>query len=277
MSTYPNGKIPDHLLIRRGDFLLTAGTWAKFDDLVARVKKRTGVTLRISTGSTPITRGAGAFRTYAVQVLVKAYWVARGQGKMAATPGTSSHGGEFKGRDALAIDINNYTQIPLSVFFEEGRKAGFEMGYFDGRNGRPYEPWHIIDRDPYRRVTPAGGNSKPVPKPEPTQSEEDETMFSVQINGNQYGVSKQFITHYGDARQAKITRQVTSGRDELHNLGNGNASSEAGKNWASLLDGLGIPRNVLDGAGRVLNPQSGKFEANGTWSREREILAALKK
>lgn len=177
MSTYKNGKIPDHLLIRRGDFLLTAGTWAKFDDLVERVKNRTGVTLRISTGSTVATRGAGAFRTYTMQVLVKAYWTIRGKSRMAAYPGTSSHGGEYKGADALAIDITNYGQVPLHVFFEEGRNAGFQMGYFDGRNGRPYEPWHIIDRNPYRAVPkPAGGNAKPIIIPAPEPEEEDDNM-----------------------------------------------------------------------------------------------------
>lgn len=121
---------------------------------------------------------------------------------------------------------------------------------------------------------PSSGGGVPVT---PSQSKEDDTMYSVQINGNQYGLAKQFITHYGDARQAKITRQVTSVADELHNLGNGTGASEPAKNWGALLDGLGIPRTVLDAQGRVLNPQSGKFESNGTWSREREILAALAK
>lgn len=182
MSTYKNGKIPDHLLIRRGDFLLTAGTWAKFDDLVERVKNRTGVTLRISTGSTVATRGAGAFRTYTMQVLVKAYWTVRGKSRMAAYPGTSSHGGEYKGADALAIDITNYGQVPLHVFFEEGRNAGFQMGYFDGKNGKPYEPWHIIDRNPYRKVpSTAGGNAKPIIIPA-VPEEEDEPMKYGQIH-----------------------------------------------------------------------------------------------
>lgn len=191
MSTYPNGKIPDHLLIRRGDFLLTAGTWAKFDDLVARVKRREDVTLRISTGSIPATRGAGAFRTYKMQVLVKAYWTLRGKSHMAAYPGTSSHGGEFNGVDALAIDITNYSQIPLHVFFEEGRAAGFQMGYFDGRNGRPYEPWHIIDRDPYRKVTaPAAEKNDPIPA-EPEEEEDDMSrniMYKTIEKGAKYPI-----------------------------------------------------------------------------------------
>lgn len=175
MSTYPNGKIPSHLLIRRGDFLLTAGTWAKFDVLVAAVFILTGVTLRISTGSTVATRGAGAFRTYLMQVLVKAYWTLRGKSRMAAAPGESSHGGEFKGEDALAIDITNYAEIPRDLFYREGRKAGFQMGYFDGRDGKPYEPWHIIDRDPYRTVgSTAGGNATPIDIPAPEPEEEDD-------------------------------------------------------------------------------------------------------
>lgn len=178
MPTYPNGKIPDRLLVRRGDFLLTAGTWAKFDDFSSRIKRRTGVTLTIPSGSFPGGRGEGAFRTYAMQVAVKNYWVSKGQGRMAAAPGYSSHGGEFNGQDALAIDIDNYARVPLSIFFEEGRAAGFQMGYFDGRGGRPYEPWHIIDRDPYRVVAGTAGSGASTPAQTPVQEDDMRTIKS---------------------------------------------------------------------------------------------------
>lgn len=97
-------------------------------------------------------------------------------------------------------------------------------------------------------------------------------MQSISINGNLYGVDTQFITHYGTVLQAKVTREVTSVADELHDL-NKAYGNRAGEAWAELLDGLGIPRQVINGKGEIKNPQSGKFEGNGTWSREREILA----
>src|SRR5690606_5063242 len=110
----------------------------------------------------------------------------RGKSRMAAYPGTSSHGGEYKGADALAIDITNYSQVPLHVFFEEGRNAGFQMGYFDGREGRPYEPWHIIDRNPYRAVgSTAGGNATPIIVPAPEPEEEDDMNKCIIIKNTE--------------------------------------------------------------------------------------------
>lgn len=136
------------------------------------------------------------------------------------------------------------------LHLENGDRAGFEY------------VWDIIDMNEW------------VGKKSPIKKIGVNDMESVRINNNIYGVAPEFITHYGDIRQATITRQVMSVTDELHELGNGN---EALANWSALLDGLGIPRDVLDGAGRVKNPQSGAFESNGTWSRHREILAKLEK
>ena len=137
------------------------------------------------------------------------------------------------------------------------------------RNGKIVEPWHFeYDASRDKHI-----NDRP---PAPSIPKEDDTMQSISINGNLYGVDTQFITHYGTVLQAKVTREVTSVADELHDLNKayGNRADEA---WVELLDGLGIPRQVLNGKGEVFNPQSEKFEGNGTWSREREILAALSK
>lgn len=173
MSTYRNGDIPDHLLERRGNFLLTAGTWAKWDALVADVFARFGVTLRITDG-VGVMKGTGAFRTRLMQRAVKRYYTALGRPWQAATEGTSSHGGEFKGEDALAVDVNNYWAIPYDEFKAACRRAGFEPDYFDGRDGKPLERWHIIDRQPYRRVAaPSAEESTPVILPVEEENEED--------------------------------------------------------------------------------------------------------
>lgn len=105
-------------------------------------------------------------------------------------------------------------------------------------------------------------------KPNETPREEDEMQSVVVDEKHHYGVSNEFITHYATMEQSNITRAVTSATDELHRL--------SGAQFGNLLDGLGIPREVVE-AGKVLNPQSGKFERNGTWSRNREVLAALAK
>lgn len=130
------------------------------------------------------------------------------------------------------------------------------------RNGRLIEPWHFeyrIANDQHRNDPAPAVVKPPVP--------EEDDMQSIAVNGNQYGVAKQYITHYGDVLQAKTTRSVTSATDELHTLSTAQ--------FTALLDGLGIPQGVVNDKGLVLNPQSGKHESNGTWSREREILAEI--
>lgn len=181
-----------------------------------------------------------------------------------AQPGTSNH--EIQG-DRAAVDLRdtgrdgglatmgsarsnwlranagNYDMVP----------SGFSFG----------EAWHYDIRNIWNSppaASPASVAAKPAPPPPP---EEDENMQSVEVNGNLYGIAPEYITHYGDIRQADITRKVTSVRDELHKV--------SMDEFMSLLDGHGIPREMVH-QGKVYNPQSGKMEVNGTWSRQREIL-----
>lgn len=137
--------------------------------------------------------------------------------------------------------------------------------------------WRIIDK--YSVVTPTGSGagsgggstpSKPNPAPTPTPITEDEDMKVIVTNGNYYAIAKQFLSHLGSSAQVTEAEAMYG---KARNLGNGNAASTAGTKLRAQLDLHGVPQGVLDGDGRVLNPQSGKFEANGTWSREREILA----
>lgn len=163
-----------------------------------------------------------------------------------------------------AVDTDDTSPRQMEIWNDHG---WFWTVY---RNGELVERWHLeydAPRDNHRNdPAPAGGAVAP------NVSKEDGTMQSIRINGNEYGIDTEFITHYGSTGQAKITRQVSSATDELHILGSGAAALTT---FGDLLDGYGIPRTVLDAQGRVKNPQSGKFEANGTWSRHREILAEL--
>lgn len=189
-----------------------------------------------------------------------------------AQPKTSNH--EIQGSKA-AVDIQD-TGADAGITSKNSTRGRWiranASNYSLVASGDGFgEGWHFDITGIYNTVpgTPAGGGSTATPK-------ESDNMQSVRINGNIYGVDTEFITHYGDIRQADVTRRVTSATDELHELGSGD---DALANWVSLLDGLGIPRNVLDTKGRVLNPQStavnpaDRYEWNGTWSRRREILA----
>ncbi|QWY83816.1 lysin A [Microbacterium phage PermaG] len=182
-----------------------------------------------------------------------------------AQPGTSNH--EIQGSKA-AVDIQD-TGADAGITNKNSVRGRWIRAnawrYSLVASGDGFgEGWHFDITGIYNTPpgTPAGGGTA-VPK-------EDGTMQSILSNGHKYGVDVEFITHYGNEDQASITRKVTSATDEQHTL--------SLADFTNLLDGLGIPRNVVDGIkGQVFNPQAnngkGAFEANGTWSRRREILA----
>lgn len=182
-----------------------------------------------------------------------------------AVPGTSNH--EIQRNYYGAVDLRDSGKDagisrPNNPRSNWARANAHRFGLEpEGYNFK--EPWHFRIPNIFRTppATPAGQSSTPnLPK-------ESDNMQSILVNGHKYGVDTEFLTHYGNEAQATITRQVTSATDEQHKL----ASLT---DFQNLLDGLGIPRNVVDGhKGQVYNPQSGKFERNGTWSRRREILA----
>lgn len=253
---YPNGEVPFNVLVHLGaNFWLPPGTAARWAWFVREGIRRYGVTFRI----TPDRDGLGgwnAYRPLSAQILYRKYY-----GNMAAMPKFSSHGGWYRNQEVFAIDVDNWSAVSWNQFASLANEAGFRVNFVS-----PEERWHIGDfNNPWAIPAFAAAPATPTTVPE------DEEMYSVQVNGKIYGLAKQFITHYGTVPQATITRQVTSATDELHTL--------SLTSFVNLLDGLGIPRDVLDKDGYVKNPQSEaayKFENNGTWSREREILAALK-
>lgn len=165
MARYPNGGIPAYLLIEVGPYhWMTAPTAARWRALVADVLKNEGVTLRI-------TPGKNAYRDRPGQVFARNAACARGRCNDAAVPGASSHGGEYQGRDSLAIDVDNWAVLGKAKFYAYCRKHGFEPGFFD------WEPWHIIDWNPW--VMPAGAStSKPSGNTTPDPIiEEDDMLF----------------------------------------------------------------------------------------------------
>lgn len=257
---------------------------AAFDRMAAAFKRDTGCTLLINSGTRTAQDQIDIFlRRYvrANQVNGRRVYDTRVWGGTrfyridptgtVGTPGTSNHE-EYGPNGPRSLDVYDSCSDPGVSRFGTARtrwmeQHAWEYG-FENEGHKFNEAWHKTYRGPIGGPAPAGSGSTSgevviVPK-------EDEEMYSVQVNGKIYGLATQFITHYGTVSQATTTRQVTSATDELHKLNLGQ--------FVDLLDGLGIPRDVLDKDGYVKNPQStavNKFENNGTWSREREILASL--
>lgn len=168
MSRFKNGQIPASLLVEVGPYhWMPAATAKRWANLVADILKHEGVRMLI-------TPGKNAYRDYAGQVFARTNACRNGRCIDAAVPGTSSHGGEYRGRDSLAIDVANWGVLGKTKWYAYCRKHGFEPGFFD------WEPWHIIDWYPW--TMPAGpsggGTSKPSKpsKPATPEQEEDDDM-----------------------------------------------------------------------------------------------------
>lgn len=158
MSRYKNGQVPDVALswLAAGtnadgywEHLLPPATVRKHLALVLLGEQRRGRTLRI-------TPGWNGYRPLAAQRTARTNACARGRCGDAATEGTSSHGGEYQGADAMAIDYGNWAYVwgTQAAFYAACREVGLDPGVFS------WEPWHVIDRDPWA-PSPAGEESKP--------------------------------------------------------------------------------------------------------------------
>ncbi|MBS0231734.1 MAG: peptidoglycan-binding protein [Proteobacteria bacterium] len=198
---YPNGEIPESLLVRRGptieggDALLMPGTAVKFDRLTELGQARHGWTPRISGPD-------DAYRRLSVQVDYKNRY-----GPDAATPGTSSHGGWFQGRESGALDIGNYEEIGKAAFYALAREAGFVVDFF------AWEPWHIIDYSPWDVPT----SDTPL-----TLSEED-TMIRIQSPGRGIalvgpGYYRHLTTDEEVEQSAALISKHLSGNDRQFDL-----------------------------------------------------------
>ncbi|RUQ06982.1 hypothetical protein D8M34_05800 [Microbacterium sp. HSID17254] len=178
-----------------------------------------------------------------------------------APPRTSNH--EARRSNDLKWPYNSDTPAARRAK-ELGKRHNITR---EGENFR--ELWHWTHWGPLGHIealASAGGSAPTTAIPH----EEDEDMRIIVVNNNYYAIAKQFLSHLNDKTQVAEAEALYG---PARQLGNGNAASKAGKALIANLDLHGIPRDVLDGVGRVKNPESGKFEANGTWSRERELLA----
>ena len=149
---YANGQVPLHLLVKLGEQLyLPPGTAARWRWFVAEGKGRFGVTFRV-TG--PSSRGWDGWNCYRPLDIQRKYKNAFGQ--WAASPGYSSHGGFYQGREVFAIDVANWASVSWGNFTALANQAGFRVDFVS-----PREQWHIGDfNNPWIIPAFAAGNSE---------------------------------------------------------------------------------------------------------------------
>lgn len=187
MPKFSNGHVPDWALVKIDsgydkngyyEFLGSPGILARWEALKAYCQRKWGVRPYIRTGW-------NIYRPIEIQREARIRACKEGNCLGAAYPGTSSHGGTWRGGDALAIDVEP-GNLSWAQIFEAGRAVGFLCGAITGQvAGGLDEPWHIIDQDPWRAV-PAGGDSRPFPEQEePSKEERDDMNIIAGPNGAQ--------------------------------------------------------------------------------------------
>jgi hypothetical protein len=168
MGGIPNGRLDESTMVNLGSgwdkygqwfHLAPPGTAARWQELVRLAHEKYGVRLRV-------TPGWNIYRPLRIQYLYRA-----DLGIWAAVPGTSSHGGEYQGRECCAIDVQNWGDLGWARFVALCRIVGLTVNFV-----KPQELWHVGDFNPWTVPQFAAINIKPLPiiQPEP---EEDEMGF----------------------------------------------------------------------------------------------------
>lgn len=173
MSTYSNGGVPASVLVTIAsgtnsdgywEHQLTPATLVKHNRLVQLGLDRRGRRLQI-------TPGWNAYRP------LDAQWTAYRNSPpgYAAYPRTSSHGGEYQGRDAMAMDYGNWAYVwgTQDAFYAACREVGLVPGVFS------WEPWHVIDYAPFAAV--AGGSGASTFNP--ISALEGDEMYAMRVAG----------------------------------------------------------------------------------------------
>lgn len=245
MATYENGRVPRGVLVQldtgNGRHLTTLKCMVIWYALRAWVWSTYRVWLEISPGM-------NAYRDWDEQNVGRRNACAQGNCNAAASPGWSSHGGNWAhprhtaGRrvDAFAFDIGNWWLLGKDRFFDACRRFGIEPGLIDASVAGVDEWWHVIIFGPFGPAPQfASLTANPIHTPK-------EDSVSVQIrckdtDGPIAGLIAQVGPDYFAAMtnmgSANIVRNVFSAEDERADL-------TAGE-FLAITDSCGIPREEV--------------------------------
>lgn len=273
MVAYINGYIPDNLLITfnagysagegQWKHQLSAGTYAKHLALVTLARRNTGRTLALSAGWS-------GYRPFAAQVYAR-----KVHGRGAAEPGKSSHGGFWERQQTLAIDYGNWSYVyngDRAAFYRDARAVGFEPGLISPQRGYPDEPWHLVDKEPWRRVSAPAGGGVPAPA---TKPQEDDDMLMLKITGigtamHYVALGPEIFGHFTGDEPYEMVMQISRIQDDWQVIP---ASA-----LPAMLEKHGCDRNIWDwrnGQFVVLDPLTGTVKPGNTWTASKAIRAAI--
>jgi hypothetical protein len=213
-TKYRNGQIPRDMLrvVKTGhdvngyfEWLSTPATWARWEEAVAYSIKKWGRAPRIRSGW-------NIYRPLGIQKDARSRACAMGNCNGAASAGYSSHGGNWNGRDCLAIDVDpnglSWRQVDEAMV-HAGFAAGLITEKISGMKGG--EPWHYIDFNAFGPVPAFAGT--PVTPVAPVKTKEwDEMATEAEYQSAvQQGVAAALAGSEILGRRDVITVQVPDG------------------------------------------------------------------
>ncbi|AXC37916.1 endolysin [Microbacterium phage Jacko] len=178
---YPNGRYPLNLFVHRGgDLYLSPSLNARWNEAVRIGLEKYGVRLYITGPSSRGWDGANGYRWYERQVTYKNAF-----GEWAASPGTSSHGGVYRGQEVFAVDVSNWANLApgnrslaWSRFVAIMKAVGLTTDFVS-----PREEWHVGDFN-NAWVVPTFGNTtvKPGTTNKPKPATETYEEYDMEMN-----------------------------------------------------------------------------------------------
>jgi hypothetical protein len=186
---YSNGRVPLSVVSvvlgsgrdskgRYWEHRLTPATAARWAFAVDYAFRKWGKRMSIRSG------GPNAYRPLEFQWFYYQDGVDEGNPLQAAYPATSSHGGNWRGRDCLAIDVDpgydafGRQLLTWAQVWEACRAAGFECGLITKAIAGIEEPWHVNDFNAFGAV-PAFDGFTPFEEDDMSQKDIDEMKATL--------------------------------------------------------------------------------------------------
>lgn len=212
--SYANGRYPLHLFVHRGGNLyFTPSLNARWNEMVRLAVEKYGVRLYV-TGDIDGLGGWNVYRPFDPQVAYRRHY-----GIMAAVPGTSSHGGKYKGQEVFAVDVANWRDLApgndslaWARFVALARAVGLTVDFVT-----PRELWHIGDFN-HAWTAPTFGaiaiNPGTTNRPPPAPEEEIE-MQTIQWGDHVFTLDRSYLKYETNPRQASIIGWLVNRNDRM--------------------------------------------------------------
>lgn len=215
-----------------------------------------------------IRTGWNVYRPIDSQKVARTNACAAGNCAGAAYPGSSSHGGNWNGRDCLAVDVDP-NGLSWDQVDEAMEAAGFSARMItEAMSGiAGGERWHYIDFNAFGAV-PSFESSTPFP---PARPQEDDPMLMLIIGGAHFAaLGEGIFRHFTGTDPRETIKNLSRSADDWQNV--------SYADLPALLYTYGCDLNIWDirdGAFVVLDPLRATVASGNSWTATGAVRAAI--